>query len=242
MWEPQLAAMSAGGWHVVAPHCRGFDSAGTGLDDADPMLLGRDPFTIDDFAGDIIDLLDALRVHEAVIGGLSMGGCVAFALMRLAARYVRALVLADTKPEADTAEGVEGRKRMVKLAQEQGAVAVVDQLMPKLVGSTTRRDRADVVDRVRSIGASRSAAALIAATTAMMMRPDSTALLPTIRVPTLILVGDEDQITPPAVAENMGKAIAGSELSVIHGAGHLSNLENPHAFNEALARFLEYRV
>ena len=104
MWEPQLV-LAAHGWRVIAPHLRGFDGG-----PADPPAT-----SIDDYAGDVIDLLDALHIDDAVIGGLSMGGYVAFALFRHAPRYFRGMVLADTRSQADTPEGVEGRKRMLQL-------------------------------------------------------------------------------------------------------------------------------
>ena len=197
---------------------------------------------MDDYAGDVIDLLDALHVPEAVVVGLSMGGYVALAMMRLAPRYIHALVLADTRPQADTPEGLENRKRMVQLARERGVAAVADEMVPKLVGETTRRERPDVVALVRALTLSSSVDGVIGALEAMKTRPDSTPLLASIHMPTLVIVGDEDGITPPGVAEAMQRAIAGSQLVVVSGAGHLPNLEDPHAFNTALAGFLEHRV
>ena len=231
MWERQLA-LAGDGWRVVAPQLRGFDG-GT----ADPPAAA-----IDDYAGDVIDLLDALHVDEAVIGGLSMGGYIAFAVLRHAARYVHALVLADTKPQADSPEAVEGRKRLLQVVHEKGAGAVADEMLPKLLGETTRREHPDVVEQVRALVLSNSTAAIAGAITALMTRPDSTPLLSTIHVPTLILVGDEDTVTPPSAAEEMHRAIAGSELVRIPGAGHLANLERPDLFDAALARFLGHRV
>jgi pimeloyl-ACP methyl ester carboxylesterase len=176
------------------------------------------------------------------LAGLSMGGYIAFAVLRHAARYVHALVLADTKPQADSPDAVEGRKRLLQVAREKGAAAVADEMVPKLLGETTRRERAGVVEQVRAMVVSNPTAAIAGAITALMTRPDSTPLLATIHVPTLILVGDEDTVTPPSAAEEMHRAIAGSELVRIPGAGHLSNLERPDLFDAALARFLAHRV
>jgi len=231
MWERQLA-LAAGGWRVIAPQLRGFDGGA-----ADPAAA-----TIDDYAGDVIDLLDALHVDEAVVGGLSMGGYIAFGILRHAARYVHALVLADTKAEADSPEAVEGRKRLIALARDKGPPAIADDMIPKLLGETTRRERPAVVEQVRALVLSSSTEAITAAIGALMTRPDSTPLLPTIHVPTLILVGEEDTVTPPAAAEGMHHAIAGSELVRIPRAGHLANLEQPDLFDAALARFLAHRV
>ena len=124
----------------------------------------------------------------------------------------------------------------------KGAAAVADEMIPKLLGETTRRSRADVIDHVRSLVLSNSPEAIAGSVRALMSRPDSTPLLPTIHVPTLILVGAEDTVTPPPLSEKMHHAIAGSELTVIPGAGHLTNLEQPDLFNAALARFINHRL
>ena len=231
MWEGQLP-LAHGGWRVIAPHFRGLD-AGAG----DPPTM-----SIDDYAGDVIDLLDALHIDQAVIGGLSMGGYAAFAVLRHAARYVQGLILADTRAEADTPEGLDARRKMLDLVQSKGPAAVAEEMIPKLLGETTRRSRADVIDQVRSLVLSNSSEAIAGSVRALMSRPDSTPLLPTIHVPTLILVGAEDTVTPPALSEKMHNAIAGSELTVIPEAGHLTNLERPNLFNAALARFLSHRL
>jgi len=231
MWEGQLA-LADGGWRVIAPHLRGFDGA-TG----DPPAA-----SMDDYAGDVVDLLDALHIQEAVIGGLSMGGYVAFAIFRHAARYFQGLILADTRSQADTPEGVDGRTRMLRLVQDKGPSAVAEEMLPKLLGETTRTKRPDVVERTRSLALSSSADGIGGALRGLMTRPDSTPLLPSVHVPTLILVGAEDTVTPPAAAEEMHRGIAGSELIIIPEAGHLANLEQPVLFNRALARFLSHRL
>jgi 3-oxoadipate enol-lactonase len=231
MWDGQLALADTG-WHIIAPQFRGVDGA-----ISDPPGA-----SMDDYAGDVIDLLDSLHVKQAVIAGLSMGGYVAFAMLRHAARYFRGLILADTRPQADTPQAVEGRKRLLQFVQEKGSAAVADEMIPKLLGETTRKTHPEVVERVRSLILASSAEALAGEIHALMTRPDSTPLLATIHFPTLIVVGDEDTVTPPTLAHEMRDAIAGSELAVIPGAGHLSNLERPETFNATLARFLTHRV
>jgi 3-oxoadipate enol-lactonase len=231
MWEPQLGLAEAG-WRVIAPQLRGMDGGAS-----DPPAT-----SIDDYAADVIDLLDALHIEDAVIGGQSMGGYVAFALFRHAPRYFRGLVLADTRSQADTPEGVDARKRMVALVREKGAAAIAAEMLPKLLSNATRQQQPDVVERVRALTLANSAEAIAGALTALMTRPDSTPLLQTIHCPTLILVGSDDSVTPPALSEELHQGIAGSELTIIEDAGHLSSLEQPAAFNRALARFLEHRV
>jgi len=231
MWQAQLA-LADRGWRVIAPHLRGFDGAAD-----DPPAA-----SVDDYAGDMFDLLDALHVHEAVVGGLSLGGYVAFAMFRHAPRYFQGLILADTRSQADTPEAVAGRMRMLQLVEQHGPGAVADEMVPKLVGDTTRRTRPDIVETVRSLALDSSTGAIAGAIRALMTRPDSAPLLSSIHCPTLVLVGDEDVVTPPALSEQLHRGIAGSTLSVVRGAGHLSNLEQPDAFNAAVAHFLEHRV
>src|SRR6187551_3185887 len=157
MWEPQLA-LAANGWRVIVPQLRGMDGGST----------DQAATSMDEHAGDIVDLLDALHVEDAVVGGLSMGGYVAFALVRHAARYIRGLVLADTRPQADTPEGVEGRRKMLALVKDKGPGAVADEMIPKLLGEHTRRTRPDVAQTVRALILSSSADAIANAITALM--------------------------------------------------------------------------
>ncbi len=232
MWEPQLAPLAEDGWRVLAPHMRGVDGGAS-----DPPTTD-----IDDYAGDVVDLLDTLGVHEAVIGGCSMGGYLSLALMRLAPNYFRGLLLVDTRAQADAPDALEGRKRLLKMAEEQGPSAVLADMEPKLLGETTRRERPEVVARLREIAMRNSNAAVAGMVRALMSRKDSTALLAGIRVPTLIVVGEEDTITPPALSQQMHAAIAGSQLEVLPRVGHLPNLEDASAFTAVLARFLGQRV
>jgi pimeloyl-ACP methyl ester carboxylesterase len=231
MWEPQLA-MAGRGWHVIAPHVRGMNGG-----DGDPPAA-----TMDDYTADLVDLLDALHVDDAVICGLSMGGYLALSLLRLAPHYIRALVLADTRSQADTPEGIEARRAMLTLLEQGGPRAVVESMLPRLLGETTRATRPAIVERVRSLATSNSSEAIAGAIRVLMSRTDTSSLLPSFRRPALILVGDEDVLTPPALSEEMHARIPGSELVRIPECGHLASLERADAFNDALARFLDHRV
>ncbi|HZP46985.1 MAG TPA: alpha/beta fold hydrolase [Vicinamibacterales bacterium] len=233
MWGFQFEPLAADGWRVVAPQMRGVDDDGAG----DPPTSG-----IDDYAADVVDMLDALHVEEAVIGGCSMGGYLALALMRLAPNYFRGLLLVDTRPQADAPEALEGRRKLLRTAEEQGAAGVLADMEPKLLGETTRRERPDVVAHLRDIAMRNSNASIAGMVRALMSRKDSTPLLAGIRVPTLIVVGEEDTITPPALSQQMHAAIGGSTLEVIPRVGHLPNLEDPSAFNRVLTHFLAHRV
>jgi pimeloyl-ACP methyl ester carboxylesterase len=231
MWEPQLALAELG-WRLIIPNLRGFDDG----------PAGRSATSMDDYSGDVIDLLDSLHVEQAVIGGLSMGGYVTFALLRNAGSYFHGLVLADTKSQADTPEGVQARQRMRTLVAEKGPGAVAEEMLPRLLGETTRKQRPELVEHVRSIILANGAETISAAITAMMTRPDSTSMLHAIKLPTLVVVGEEDTLTPPPLSVEMHQAIHGSELVRIPAAGHMPNLEQPDAFNQALGSFLSRRV
>jgi pimeloyl-ACP methyl ester carboxylesterase len=228
MWRPQLRRTPSG-FRFIAPDLRFFGESG-----GDP----GDPPTMDDYAADIVGLLDALGIDRAVIGGLSMGGYVTFALFRAAPERFAAMVLADTRSQADTPAGRDARRTMTELVRSQGVGAVADQMLPKLLGDTTRRENAGVVDVVRQIIESNNADAIAGALHALMQRPDSTPDLGRVTFPTLIVVGEEDGLTPVADSQALHKAISRSHLVVIPGAGHLSSIEDADGFSRALEDFL----
>lgn len=230
MYEPQLA-LAKNGWRVVAPHMKGMDAAAADTPDS----------SFDVAAGALVDLLDALHIESAVIGGVSMGGYLAMALYRRAARYFRGLILADTRADADTSQAVEGRQRMLALLREKGSAAVADEMIPRLLGETTRATRPDLAAQVRALVLSNSPEAIAGALTAIMTREDSMPLLRKVDCPVLVIVGEEDLVTPPALSQAMHASLAKApkaELVTIPAAGHLSNLEQPGPFNAALLEFL----
>jgi 3-oxoadipate enol-lactonase len=182
--------------------------------------------------------MDSLDIDEAVIGGLSMGGYVTFAIFRLAPERVTGMILADTRSAADSEEGVKSRRALLENVREQGVSAVADQMIGKLVGETTRRERPELAADVRRAIEANGAAGVEAAIYALMTRPDSTPDLARIACPTLIIVGEEDTVTPPADAHALHAAIAGSTLTPIPRAGHLSNLEAPEDFSRTIGQWL----
>jgi pimeloyl-ACP methyl ester carboxylesterase len=228
-WRPQLED-PAEGWQYIAPDLRGF---GRG---ASPST--GDPVTMDDYAGDVEELLNALEIDRAVIGGLSMGGYVTFALFRRAPERFSGMLLADTRSQPDTPEGRQSRRALSELVQKEGAVAVADQMLPKLLGTTTHQERPSLVRDVRRMITGADPGAIQAAIHALMTRPDSTPDLARISTPTLVAAGEEDVITPESDAAFLHQSIARSRLVVLSGAGHLSNLENPEGFSRALHDFL----
>jgi 3-oxoadipate enol-lactonase len=226
MWAPQTSAL-ASEWRCITIDTRGFgDSTAAG------------PFGVDRYADDVLAVLEAAGVERATIVGLSMGGYVAFALWRRAPERVRALVLADTRPGADAADTRERRRELIALAREKGVAAVVDRQIVGLLGKTTRDAHGEIETAVRAIGTRATVEGIVGSLEALLARPDSTATLGTISVPTLVVVGDEDVLTPPKEARTMHRAIPRSRLEVIAQAGHLSNMERPAAFNGVLSEFL----
>jgi pimeloyl-ACP methyl ester carboxylesterase len=228
MWRPQLDAVPLG-WRIVAP-----DLAGLGHSD------DREPVTsLDDYAQDLVALLDHLGVSSAAIGGLSMGGYTTLAVYRLAPERFAGILLADTRADADTPQGRLGRQTLLARLDAGGAPAVADDMLPKLLGATTRRTNPDLETAVRGLILANRPSGIGNAIRRMMARPDSTPLVADIGCPVFVLVGAEDALTSPAVARDLHGRIAGSTLAVIVGAGHLSSLEQPGAFNQALLQFLE---
>ncbi|MDQ3698443.1 MAG: alpha/beta hydrolase [Gemmatimonadota bacterium] len=227
MWAPQCGVLS-GAFRCILPDLRAF-----GESDVAP------PFSIDQYADDLAGLLDTLAVDERVVViGLSLGGYVAFAFWRRHREKVRALILCDTRAGADAPEALEKRRQTIRLARERGSAAVADVLVGGMVGATTRERRSEIVEHLRAMMAAAPVEGIVGASEAMMGRPDSAPLLPAIDVPTLVVVGEEDSLTPPLEAAAMRAAIPGSRIEVIPGAGHVSNMERPAAFNHALSDFL----
>ena len=230
MWEPQTRAIPEG-WRLITLDLRGFGGS-TDSDDSAGAL------SMDDYAADVVDLLGELNVARAVIGGLSMGGYAAFALLRRAPALVEALILADTRAGEDTPEGRANRRNMLALVDREGSSGVAREMIPKLLGRTSRETDTSLEPVLRRMIKQHSASAIRGAILRMMHRPDSMPLLSDIQVPTLVIVGDEDELTPVAESERMAAAIPGARLVVISSAGHLPNLEQPDAFNRAVDTFL----
>ncbi len=226
LWAPQLADPSLG-VRCIAPDLPGFGESGP-----------TDEANLDRWADWVTDLLDTLEIERTVVGGLSMGGYLTFAIWRRHRHRVSALVLADTKAGADTEEGRAKRRDMQSLARAEGVGAVAERMITGMVGKTTRAQRPAVVATLDDMMRRASEPAISDALDALMDRPDSTPTLGTITVPTLVLCGEEDALTPVAESEALHAGIAGSTLGIIARAGHASNLEDPPAFNGLLSRFL----
>lgn len=230
MWRPQLEHVPDG-WRYIAPELPGFGGS------PPPPALAKP--TMNDYADDVRALLDALGLERAAVGGLSMGGYVTFALFRRAPERFSAAVLADTRAQADTPEGRDARRAMSELVRTKGSSAVADQMIPKLLSRSTRETKPDVEREVRRLIEANDPAGIDGAIHALLTRPDSTPDVARIAIPTLVIVGEEDALTPVAESEQLHRSIARSHLVVLPAAGHLSSLESPVAFSQALADFLD---
>jgi 3-oxoadipate enol-lactonase len=229
MWEPQLGPLRERA-RVIVPDLRGF-----GASEAGPP----GPLTMDQHADDLATLLDVLDVREPVVFcGLSMGGYIAFPFWTRHRDRVAAFVLADTRA---TPDGEEERQRRLAMADEVersgSAQAALDLMLPRLFAPSLWQG-APARELVRAMIASTPARSIADGARGVAARPDSLAVLPGIDVPTLVIVGEHDLITPPAESTRMVDGLPNARLEVIPQAGHMANFENTDAFNEALARFL----
>jgi 3-oxoadipate enol-lactonase len=228
MFHAQLLG-APDGWRVVAP-----DLAGLGATDD----YEGSPPSLEDYARDVLGLLDALGIRQAVVGGVSLGGYVALAVWRLGADRLTGLVLADTKAAADTETAREGRAHMLEVLEARGPDGVADEMLGALLGETTRRTRPGIVSDVKALVLGNRPEGIRRAILRLRDRPDATPALRAIAVPTLVLVGAEDSVTPRADAESLANAIPGASFELIGEAGHLACLEQPEAFNAAVRAFL----
>jgi 3-oxoadipate enol-lactonase len=227
MWRLQVDDL-ASDHRVIAPDFPGFGKSAVSAG-----------LTVDSAADVVAELLDHLGINERiVVGGVSMGGYVALAFARLYPQRLGALILADTKADPDDETARAGRDRLIQLAGEKGVKAVVEQLLPKLLGPTTVAQRSEVVEKVRAIAEKQSVEGIVAALKALRERPDAGPGLAHIAVPALVIVGEEDAITPPEKAKQLAETIPNARLAHVPRAGHLANLENHSTFNAAVREFL----
>jgi 3-oxoadipate enol-lactonase len=222
-WAPTVARLAPAA-RVVTPDLRGFGASSP----------GPDGYGIADLADDVVRLLDALGLPTATVAGLSMGGYVALALAARHPGRLARLVLADTKAGPDTPEARRGRDEAIALVRAEGVAPFADRQVPRLLApGADARVRADV----RAL-MDQPAAGVVNALAALRDRPDRRADLAAIACPTLVVVGAEDALTPPAEARALAAAIPGARLVELPGAGHLPNLETPDALAAALADFV----
>jgi 3-oxoadipate enol-lactonase len=227
MWAEQVSAL-ADSYRVVTLDLRGHGESESSTGASTMKLMAQDVAT----------LMDELQIDRAVIGGLSMGGYVTLAFYQLFPGRVEKLLLADTRAQADTEEGKATRADQVQQIQAEGMTGIVNAMLPKLLSPETVSKQPEIVKRVRDMMMHTSPEGAIGALRGMAEREDQTERLTQINVPTLIVVGKEDPITPVADSQKMHEGIADSQLVVIENASHVSNIEQPEQFNRALKDFL----
>ena len=228
MWEPQVNALG-GSRRFIVPDLRGFGGSDVPDD--------RSAYSVDSFADDVKAVLDDAGVDKAVVCGLSMGGYVTFSFVRKYGDAVAGLLLADTRAEPDPPEAKEKRTNQQNQVSQDGPGGLIEVLPGALTSERSRSKNPDLEPLLKKL-MDNPAAGFIGALEAMKTRPDSSADLAGIDVPTLIVVGEDDGLTPPDAARTMHEAIGGSQMVVIPEAGHFSNLESPDDFNRALEGFL----
>jgi 3-oxoadipate enol-lactonase len=216
MWEGQISVLEQAGYEVIAPTLPGT------VPDAE----------LPSWAARVLELLPG----DFVPVGISMGGYLAFELFRQAPKRIPALVLADTRANADSPEGRAGREETIRRLREDGFDAFWDELAPKLFSSSPSED---VVARARAIAAEQPIDNLVATVEALRDRADSTSTLADIVIPALVAVGAEDALTPPEASKEIVAGLVHGRYAEIAGAGHLTPLERPDELNEELLVFLQ---
>ncbi len=229
MWEPQRAALAEHA-DIITPDLPGFGEQ--------PRLDGEE-FSMELAARFIEHSLDSQNIGRCVIAGLSMGGYIALACWRLFPERITGLILADTKASADSEEAREGRYKAAERIGGGEYDSYIDETLQRLLAESTRRERPNVVEAVRTIIYSSQPESIVPPLLGMAARPDSTPILPTISVPVALIFGEHDAITTVDEGRAMEEAIPDATLTIISNAGHLANIENPEEFNSAVQRFLE---
>jgi len=230
MWEGQLRGLSDA-YRMVSYDVRGMGRS----------PVGDGQYTMELLVDDFFAVVDALELEEerVIACGLSMGGYILLrALERDPGRF-RGVVLADTRSSADDDEGKLGRASAIRMLGEEGSAAYGETVVPRLLGSTTLAEKPEVVETAKVMVRSNDPRGLRGAQLAMLSRTDTTASLPGLRLPVLVLVGEEDALTPPETARAMAARIPGADLEIVPRAGHVSALESPAEFNRHLRAFVD---
>lgn len=227
IWDGQVDVL-AERYRVIAPDFAGFGRS-----------TAAKPFTIPSMANDIRQLATELGALPCAVAGLSMGGYVALAWVKLCPTDIKALMIVDSKPQADSAEARQNRNRMIELAGTGGASAIADQMLKSLLTPQTLSNDPQMVQRLRQIIEDQPVQTLQWAQAAMRDREDLSDFVTSIADPTLILVGEKDPLTTPEMARALHATVSQSRLAIIPEAGHLPTLERPRETAEAMRRFLD---
>jgi len=228
MWQLQIEALRSAGYPAIAPNSFGIEGS--------PEKEG---WSFTDYAHELAGLLDALKIQQVTVVGLSMGGYQAFELYRLYPEKIASLVLCDTRAEADTPAARSNRQEFILAVENNGAPEAAARMIPNYFASTTYTERAELVAQVAAIINKQSAAVINDAMRAIMMRRDASPSLASVNCPVLVLNGEEDKLTTKETAAGIHASIPGSTIRILAGAGHISNMEQPEAFNRALLEHIK---
>ena len=227
MWTPQIQALQKQ-FRVVASDLRGHGTSG----------VGDGQYTLEFFVDDLVGLLDYLKIERAVLCGLSMGGYIALRTVERNPERIGGLILADTQAKADSNEAKLKRAAAIKSVKANGVNAYADSFVKSVFAPQTFTSNKAAVEKIRRIIQGNPSLGICGALLALASRTDTTETLASIKVPTLILVGEHDTLTPPSASQEMHRKIPNSEIHVIPNAAHMSNLETPDEFNEHVLNFL----
>ena len=230
LWSGQLSGLSTHA-RCIAPDLRGFGGSTV-----------RGPYSMQQYAEDLVALLDSFGIDRAIVCGLSMGGYVAMAMLRHHPDRVRALILTSTRATADSPEGREKRMRLIEFVREHGVEALAARQLKAMVGATTFDSRPALLESLRRLMAAAPLEGVVGGLQAMADRPDSTELLTTLDLPTLVIGGRADTFTQPAERGQLAAGSPGARLELIATAGHVCAFERPAAFDHLVAEFLETLV
>ncbi|KIH76164.1 Pimeloyl-ACP methyl ester carboxylesterase [Geoalkalibacter ferrihydriticus] len=228
MWQPQVAALSAAGFRVVAPDLRGFGDS----------EAPREGYSMDQFADDIVALMNHLGIGRAVVGGMSMGGYILLNLLKRHPRKVAGAAFLLTRCNADDAAGKTRRAELAAKVRAGERALVEKAFADILFAPRTLKEQPQIVDTVRSWIQKTSIAGLAGSLEAMAQRPDYCARLGEFDHPALVMGADDDQIVPPETIGPFATALPNSTSCVIPGAGHMANLEQPQSVNACLLKFV----
>lgn len=227
MWQAQIEPLKEK-FHVIAYDVRGHGRSG----------LGDGQYNLEFFVDDLIGLLDHLKITKVVLCGLSMGGYIALRAIERNPERVLGLILCDTQSKADSNEAKLKRARSIKAVKTNGVKSYAETFTKALLAPQTLATKPDIVHRIKQIIESNSTIGICGTLLALASRTDTTEALPKIEVPTLILVGEHDAVTPPSASQEIHDRIPDSEIHIIPNAAHMSNVENYQEFNKHVLNFL----
>jgi 3-oxoadipate enol-lactonase len=228
MWNHQIQVLKDK-YRVIA-----YDLRGHGL-----STVGDGQYTYKMFTDDLIDLMDHLHIKQAVLCGLSMGGVIAIRAYEMNPDRIKALILCDTRSEADSNQTKYWREDSIELIKNKGLDAFTNEFIKTIFTVESIKKQHKSVELIRNVILSSSPKAICAVLLAQAARTDMKHVLPKIKVPTLIMIGENDNFTPYASSETMNNGIINSKLKIISKAGHISNLENKYEFNHNLLEFMK---